>query len=717
MNIPQELKALDQWVLWKYEHRDGKRTKFPYDVKTKGKLASTTNPRTWASFKAVMEAYDNGDGFNGIGFVFTENDPFFGVDLDKYIKDGVIEQKAQEIVDRFNSYTEITPSGTGLHIIGKGKLGDGIHKSKIELYDRGRYFTFTGNHIPNTPVEIRECQEALDGVIREIIPKLMASKVSIEIPGRSWLTDEQVIEQAGASKSGEKFKRLMAGDFSEYPSQSEADSALCTFLAFWCGKNTEQMDRIFRQSGLMRDKWDERHGAKTYGEMTIEGATGITTETYTPPSPPVSEQKILSDLISELEIRAWPVLNPKALYGIAGKVVELATRSSEADPAAILATFLVWFAAEVGAGPTMWVGDSKHYARIIAAVVGTTSKSRKGTSIKPIKRIFVHRGDDYSPARTSPGPLSSGEGIVYNVRDPQREWVVDKKTGLGCHTTTDPGVTDKRFCIIDEEFGSALSSTKREGNTLSTILRQAWDDGTIEPLTKQNRIKATNAHICIVTHITHAELLEKMHETEALSGFGNRILWVCARRQGLVPRPMPMPDDEVDALHRRIIEIVRSAQREDIEPMHFTEETWALWEKVYPELSKDHAGMAGVIINRAEAQVIRLAMIYALLDEEILIDPCHLEAALAFWQYCEDSAMFIFGGHERDAIADTIVSALQERDKSQTELYQRFQCNISSRKIKEALQDLITGGKATSYQKAHPQGRPTTMYTMIKATS
>jgi len=409
--------------------------------------------------------------------------------------------------------------------------------------------------------------------------------------------------------------------------------------------------------------------------------------------------------------KEWPTLNKKALYGISGKVVEIATRHSEADPAAVLATFLVRMAAEIGPNPSIWIGDSKHYARINAVITGDSSKARKGTSAKPIDRILRHREGNYSPARVSPGPLSSGEGLVYAVRDEVKAWkVVDKKKNLMDWVVEDPGVTDKRLCVIDEEFGAALSCTKREGNTLSTNIRQAWDHGNIEPLTKSNRIKATRAHICIVTHITNAELQQKMHTTEALNGFGNRMLWVCARRQGFVARPRPMPSDEVEALHNQIIEVVRTAQSKDFSSIQFSANTWDLWEEVYPKLSEDHHGYSGAIINRAEAQVVRLSLIYALFDEQSIVEPCHLEAALAFWDYCQDSALYIFGDREGDAITDKIINALRERDLSATDISNLFHRNISSTKIQAALQDLLNSKKVSFYKKTNGSRKPTTFY-------
>ncbi len=280
-NIPTEMKEYSNWVVWKYEQKDGRQTKIPYDPKGT-RRASSTDPSTWASFDKASQACDNGSRFDGVGFVFTEKDPYFGVDLDKCVRDGVIEEWAQEIVDRFNTYAEFTPSDTGIHIIGKGKLpGTGIHAGKIELYDLGRYFTVTGHHLPSSPGEIQKCQEALDRLIKEIIPEPKEPAIAPSV-SRSCLSDDQVIERASTSENQDKFKKLWEGDFSEYPSQSEAEFALCTMLAFWCKKDLEQVDRLFRQSKLMRAKWDEKHGQKTYGQMTIEKTAAITTETFRP---------------------------------------------------------------------------------------------------------------------------------------------------------------------------------------------------------------------------------------------------------------------------------------------------------------------------------------------------------------------------------------------------------------------------------------------------
>ncbi|HOO44718.1 MAG TPA: DUF3987 domain-containing protein [Deltaproteobacteria bacterium] len=230
----------------------------------------------------------------------TEQDPWAGIDLDHCIDDtGAIQPWAQAEVIRFNSYTEVTPSDHGLRIFIKGRLpGKGRKKGNLEVYDRGRYLTVTGHHLPGTPLEIHERQAALDAFLAEHFPESKPQENNTDNKARPWLTDDEVIKKATASKQGEKFKRLIAGDSSEYPSQSEADAALALILAFWCDKNLAQMDRILRASGLYREKWDEKRGAKTYGEMTLERAATLCRETY-------ASGVVSSDDTKKIKPEAW----------------------------------------------------------------------------------------------------------------------------------------------------------------------------------------------------------------------------------------------------------------------------------------------------------------------------------------------------------------------------------------------------------------------------
>jgi hypothetical protein len=390
-----------------------------------------------------------------------------------------------------------------------------------------------------------------------------------------------------------------------------------------------------------------------------------------------------------------PLLDQKALVGYSEKFTNLSCRNSEASLAAVLITFLVRFGVEVGTGPKMEIGDTLHYARIFAVIVGATSKARKGTSAKPIDKLFSKLT---RPSRKTPGPLSSGEGLIFAVRDP----------GETSEGTLDSGVDDKRLYVIDEEFGGALACSKRKGNTLSTVIRSAWDDGNLDPLTKTSKISTTNAHIGIVTHITIRELTDKFSSNDFYSGFANRFLWVFSSRQKLVPFPLPMPPEELKELQDELERILSKAKT--VKVISLDESAKSLWEEKYPELSDEHPGLVGAIINRGEAQVLRIAIIYCLLDGEQTISVVHLEAALAVWQYCVDSAYHIFGEREDDDISQKILDGLKGGPLDGTGLSKIFSGHKDKSILDEKIAELIRVGKVVSEKDTSTGGRPRLLY-------
>ncbi|VEN74745.1 putative DNA primase TraC [Candidatus Desulfarcum epimagneticum] len=424
----------------------------------------------------------------------------------------------------------------------------------------------------------------------------------------------------------------------------------------------------------------------------------------------------INDIDSQ-EWHGWPKLDERAFCGFAGDFVKIATKKSEADPAAVLITFLVRFGIECGTIP-FFIGDTPHYPRLFAVIVGATSKARKGTSASPVKRLFAFEdfkeGEDTFLgilAKTSPGPLSSGEGIVSAVRDPAEEW----DSGTQKNIIKSQDVQDKRLFILDEEFGACLSAMNRKGNTLSTTLRSAWDSGNIEPLTKHDKIKATKAHLGIVTHVTIPELKEKMNKVEAFSGFSNRFLWICAKRQGLVPIPDPIPENELYRLNVELKDIIEFAK--DVNRIVFSDAAKERWENIYPNLAKDRSGVAGSILNRAEAQTLRLAMHFALLDKKNSIEAPHLKAAQAIWDYAEASVNFIFTKENENPLTKTIYNFLKEKGKAtRTEINHLFKNNMKADKIHSALQELESQGriKAEKKKKEGQPGRPKTWFVFCR---
>ena len=279
------IRDLMQWVCWRSEKRDGKLTKIPYSPHTSVR-ASSTDPETWAEYAEAVKAYKE-HGYGGIGFVFTPEDDLCGIDLDGCLdpETGEIERWAQEIIDELDSYSEISPSGTGVHVLIRGKLPPGRNrKGGFEAYDRRRYFTVTGKHLADTPQSIESRQEQLERVVERVFGSSAAesenghSTIS-SAAKRNGLTDEELVQKASSAANGERFARLWAGDESGYGSHSEADLALCGMLAFWSGGDPLRMDRLFRASGLYREKWER----SDYRDGTISEALSGKTDFYQPP--------------------------------------------------------------------------------------------------------------------------------------------------------------------------------------------------------------------------------------------------------------------------------------------------------------------------------------------------------------------------------------------------------------------------------------------------
>lgn len=298
-NIPSELKYLPQWVNWRIEIRNGKRTKVPYCAKTARKAKCEPVPKdgkeptpeeyaaaraTWADFETAVESIPK---FDGIGFQLTVADPFAGVDLDDCVHGGVLEPWAQAIVDRLASYTEISPSGKGIRVFVKARIpGSRRRKGAVEIYDRARFLTVTGNRLCRTPATVENRQGELD----DLYARIFVSEDSSPAPARATvpvdLADSEIIEKALASNDG--FRRLWSGDVSGYQSQSEADLALCNHLAFWTGCDAERIDRLFRMSALYRPKWERAY----YRERTLHKATQGVSDTYRLSAAPVNTQTV-----------------------------------------------------------------------------------------------------------------------------------------------------------------------------------------------------------------------------------------------------------------------------------------------------------------------------------------------------------------------------------------------------------------------------------------
>ena len=288
-NIPHTLKQSHNWVAWKEVDQEGKSAKVPVDVRT-GQPAKSNDSDTWNTFGNALTYYEEHktNSIRGIGFQLGQpkSTPFVGIDLDhcRNPQTGEIESWAQEIISTINSYTEISPSGTGIRIWVIAVLPpEGRKKGNIEMYDGNRYLTVTGNHLPGTPLTIECRHEEIENLHKEVFGERKAEQRKVSSSSdNSLLPDEALLKRVFDGKSKDKFRKLWEGDHGDYRSQSEADLALCGILASYT-KNGEQIDRLYRKSGLFRDKWDKKHYAdgRTYGEEIIRKA--IENEVKQPP--------------------------------------------------------------------------------------------------------------------------------------------------------------------------------------------------------------------------------------------------------------------------------------------------------------------------------------------------------------------------------------------------------------------------------------------------
>ena len=423
----------------------------------------------------------------------------------------------------------------------------------------------------------------------------------------------------------------------------------------------------------------------------------------TTPAHSTPDAQLTPEPQSEPGRRQWPKpLGEDAYIGIAGDFVGAVEMHTESDPAAILFQFLVCFGNCIGTHSFYRQEWTPHNAREFVLIVGRSAKARKGTSWNIVKEIFKLADENWFKKRIV-GGLGSGEGVVNSVRDEQTE-----RDEQGRETTI-AGVTDKRLMVVESEFASVLSVSGRDGSTLSEVLRNAWDSGNIQTLTKNNPLRATNAHISVIGHITETELVKKLGDNAIFNGFANRFLVVCAKRARLLPDGGSLTDEDFQKLATLLTRAIDTARK--ISRLTRSEEARKLWHEVYPKLSGDRAGNFGAITSRAEAHVLRLSMIYALLDGSSEIQLCHLKAALECWRYCQDSALYIWGdftGGLAGKIRDSLASAGQ-RGLTRTQLYNALGGRTPAEEIEPELSKLISSGEVHDEQK-QTSGRPVTIY-------
>lgn len=691
-NIPAELRVLQQWVAADADKR-------PINPNT-GYAASPTDPATWGTFAQACAYADAHD--MRIGFVFTSGDPYCGIDLDRKAGDEAEAKLHGKIIEAFPSYTERSASGAGYHIIVQARLGAGRRRDSVEVYSEGRYFIFTGNVVRQVP--IADCQAAVESLVSEMPVLDSAELVEVE-PTRS---DKEIDEQARAARNGEKFARLWAGDWHAmgYPSQSEADMALMEFLCLYSISN-EQCRRMFRASGLYRPKKATRaYLDRMLAKLRAQQDTSDVRANVATWFPQVGPGEGAGD--DDLLPIPGPEVTDGMYYGLVGEVMRAASNGTEVHPAAAGLAFLTAASAALGRQRFVPIGDTLHHARLYSIHVGRSSRAGKGMALALVKRIR----EKIACGNFHDGGLSSREGLTYQIRDASDEKNEQQEP-------LDPGVDDKRLLVVEEELANVLKQAARDGNTLSSAIRTAWDGNDLAPATKTSRIRASKPHIAIHAGITPFELRLSLDQNSLSNGFANRFLFCWAERRGIVPYPHRTPDEVVEWLAQKLLTaILRAQQPGEVRATDAAKERYTAFYREHRRGLGRTEQLRG-LLERHPPYAWRLALTFALLDCKDEIDDGHMAAAIAWLDYFRESTRFIFSDARQEAEASKaaglgarIVAALQEaRDQTMDREALRVAVKKpSAKELNAALQDLQDAGMVEEAVTQRPNGWPLRLY-------
>jgi hypothetical protein len=392
----------------------------------------------------------------------------------------------------------------------------------------------------------------------------------------------------------------------------------------------------------------------------------------------------------------WPAPPDRAVYHeLLGEIVNRIAPHTEADPVAILTQLLISFGAAVGRGAWFQVEATRHHANEYMCLVGDSARGRKGSSWDHVRRLILAADPSLKP-RVLTG-LSSGEGVIHSVRDP---------------TGQDPGVSDQRLLVIEPEFASVLRASSREISTLSPTLRSGWDGRPLAILTRTAPARASTPHISIIGHITQHELRRHTTTLELSNGYINRVLLIACRRQRLLPDggdPDPLASTGLERLLAATLKHARKTGQVRLDP-----NARELWHHAYHQLATQPSdGILAQITARAEAHIIRVALIYTLTDGQHQIGTAQLTAALALQDYATRSAAWALTGATGDPLAEQIHTILQQHPDGLTrsQISQTLHHNQPAGEIEHALNTLNAAGRVTTTQ-IPTGGRPAQLWTI-----
>lgn len=425
-------------------------------------------------------------------------------------------------------------------------------------------------------------------------------------------------------------------------------------------------------------------------------------------------QEISPKTAQEFSSNSRPEMPLEAFHGLLGRIVKAVSPYTEADPVAVLAHLLVMLGHAIGRQRFCAIGDTRHFLKLFAAIVGRTSVGRKGTALDVASNVFDLALPTYSVLRH--GGLSTGEGLIHKVRDP-----ILKTDKEGNPSIVDEGVADKRALFIETELTSVLQRFRREGNTLSQVLRDAWDDKRLSISTRNHPLTATETHIAVIGHASPFELMTDLRPVDIASGLANRFLWFWAAKRQSLPDAPATPEVVVAPLVEELKQVL--ALDEGCQAVGMTPAAAELWNHHYHELERQaeeaDARTEG-LLARAPAQIRRVAGIYAAADQMLMVDVAHLNAALAIIDYSRRTLQFLFTNYMTDSprgaagdpeiMAARIWEGLGFGSMTRTAVSRLFSGNRSAAEIDAAIELLLQQERIVREVSTDGPGRPKERY-------
>ena len=681
--IPSELKALPHWVCWRAVPNGERTEKIPVNPST-GSNASSTDPNTWSDYGTAAR---RAQADLGIGFVFHSSAGIVGVDLDKCrdLDTGALEPWAEEIVRILNTYSEISPSGRGLHLFLRGMLPPGKRKkANVEVYETARFFTVTGNHLAGTPVTIEDRPSELVAFHARYLadPQPETGHRPHNSHRSLFLSDADILTRCRSARNATKFEALWLGECAGYPSQSDADLALLGILKFYT-QEAGQLDRLFRRSGLMRKKWDERRGDQTYGERTITEALAHVTETYTPPEFTGSTSLRLQaaepddipphkDELGEFPEDAWR--GPFKIY-------REAMRGTSEAPDTAHFTVLWAVAAACLRRRVSFYYAFPHYPNVYLVNFGNTGDSktsagRQGLRLLPEQGIKLLRG------------VGSAEALG--------DWMKQPDEG--------PAVSHLLFI---EELATLLTRGGWEGSTLLSFLTETFDTpDRYEIPFRKNPVLVQEPTPSLIAGTTIEWLWKGLREIDVHGGFGNRIFYMTGTPKPPIPLPAKPNPDALAEVRGHLQRLADHPSRE----LFFMPDAQAIWNAFYLAWkSTSWPELTTAAIKRIPAYIVKLSMIYACLEGTSLITTDQVSAAIKVGHYGAKCADQLMNRHRQHTVQGKcearVLRVLEQTDLPPWRIHRQISGGYTAEELARAIRALEAAGAIMPVAKT-PRNEP-----------